>query len=197
MITNLGQTAIDGWTLKFNFAPKITSIWGATITSHAGNQYTVANLSGDASIAPGQSTSFGFQGKPGRAQAGPTNWVLSGGALSASPAAPMPSATATFAVTTQSQRGFAASITITNMGTVPIGGWALQLNFPPRISGLNGAAIVRHTGTKYVIRDIGSDGVIDPGESVSFQFRGSSRKLRSGPAKYWLDGVPISGKTIL
>ena len=83
------------------------------------------------------------------------------------------------------------------MGTVPIGGWALQFNFSPKISLLNEAAIVRHVGALYVIRDAGYDGVIDPGKSVKFQFRGTQRKLRSGPVKYWLDGVEISGKTML
>jgi hypothetical protein len=59
------------------------------------------------------------------------------------------------------------------------------------------AAIVRHSGAVYVIRDASYDGVINPGRSVSFQLRGTGRKLRSGPVKYWLDSVPISGSTIL
>jgi len=197
MITNAGPGTIDAWTLQFDFAVKITSIWGATIVSHTGNQYVVQNASYNGSIAPGQSVSFGFEGKPGRAQAGPTNWVLNGVSLPAAPQAPTPSATATFTLTAQSTSGFAASITITNMGTVPIGGWALQFNFSPKISSVSNAAIVRHVGASYLIRDAGYDGVIDPGKSVSFQLKGAQRKLRSGPVKYSLDGVAISGNTIL
>lgn len=192
MITNTGPGTIDTWTLQFDFAAKITSVWGATIISHTGNHYVVENVSYNGSILPGQSVSFGFQGKPGHAQAGPTNWVLDGVPLPPSPQAPTLSATATFTLTAQSKSGFTASVTITNMGTVPIGGWALQFNFSPKISLMNNAAIVRHVGALYVIRDAGYDGVIDPGKSVSFQLRDTQRKLRSGPVKYWLDGVPIS-----
>jgi len=197
MITNTGPGTIDTWTLQFEFAVQITSIWGATIISHARNHYVVENASDNRSIPPGQSVSFGFQGKPGRAQAGPTNWVLDGVPLPPSPPAPTLSATATFTLTAESKSGFTASVTITDMGTVPIGGWALQFNFSPTISSMNNAAIVRHVGALYVIRDAVHDGVIDPGKSVTFQLRGTQRKLRSGPVKYWLDGVPISGNTIL
>ena len=109
----------------------------------------------------------------------------------------LPVATATFTVTGQSKSGDTATVTITNMGTVPIGGWALQFKFSPKITLMNNAAIVRHEGALYVIRDAGYDGVIDPGTSVSFQLRGTRRMFRSGPAHYWLDGVPISGNTIL
>ena len=197
MITNTGRSTIDPWTLQFDFAVKIASIWGATIINHTGTQYTVHNLSDNGSIAPGQSLSFGFQGKPGRARAGPTNWILNDKPLTASARAPTPSAKATFTLTGQSKSGFAASVTITDIGAVPIGGWALQFNFSPKISWMSNAAIVRHVGARYVIRDAGYDGVIDPGKSVSFQFKGSQRKLRSGPVKYWLDGVPIGGKESL
>ena len=80
---------------------------------------------------------------------------------------------------------------------MPIGGWALQFKFSPKISLKNNAAIMRHDGAVYVIRDAGYDGVIDPGKSVSFQLRGTGRKFRSGPVDYSLDGVSISGNTIL
>jgi len=84
-----------------------------------------------------------------------------------------------------------------NAGASPIGGWALQFNFSTSVTSTTNAAIVRHIGRLYVIRDNGLDGVIAPGGSVSFGLRGPNRKLRSGPVHYVLDGVPISGTTIL
>ena len=197
MITNTGSGTIGPWTLTFNLARKITSIWGATIVSHTGTQYVVTSASYNASILPGQSVSFGFEGKPGHAQAGPTKWVLNGVPVAAAPQGPAPSAAATFSLIAQSRRGFAASVTITNMGTTAIGGWALQFTFSHRILVMNNAMIVRHSGALYVIRDTGYDGVIEPGQSVSFPLRGTKRKLRSGPSRYLLDGVPIHGDTIL
>lgn len=141
--------------------------------------------------------SFGFLGKPGRTGAGPTKLVLNGVPVTLSPEVPAPSATASFSVTGQSKRGLTASITIANMGAVPIGGRALQFKFPPRISLMDGAAIVRHSCAIYVIGNAGYNGVIEPGKSVSFQLRGTGRKYRSGPVDYSLDGVSISGNTIL
>ena len=103
MITNSGPSAIGPWTLQFDLKEKIKSIWGATIVSHKGNQYTVESLTYDALIPPGESVSFGFQGKPGRAEPGPSNWVLDGVSLTVAPLAPPPSATVTFMETAQSK----------------------------------------------------------------------------------------------
>ena len=87
MITNTGPGTITTWMLQFNIGVTITSIWGATITKHTGSRYVVENLSGNGTMAPGQSVSFGFQGKPGDAKAGLTGWVFNGVPLPSSPAA--------------------------------------------------------------------------------------------------------------
>jgi chitinase len=76
-ITNNQTTAIDGWTLEFDFEYEITSIWNAVIVSHVGNQYVIRNAPWNGSIAPGAAVTFGFQGTPGNVQ-GPTNLVLNG-----------------------------------------------------------------------------------------------------------------------
>jgi hypothetical protein len=78
VITNTGTTAIDGWTLQFQFAATITSIWNAIIVGHSGSQYTLQNASYNATIAPGQSVTVGFLGTPGGAPAPPTNYILNG-----------------------------------------------------------------------------------------------------------------------
>jgi aryl-phospho-beta-D-glucosidase BglC (GH1 family) len=77
-ITNLGTTAINGWTLQFDFAPSISSIWNAVIISHTGNHYVIGNASYNATIAAGQSVSFGFNASPGNVTVGPANYVLNG-----------------------------------------------------------------------------------------------------------------------
>src|SRR4029077_3307535 len=38
-IPNPGTTAINGWTLAFDFVGAISSIWNASIVSHVGNHY--------------------------------------------------------------------------------------------------------------------------------------------------------------
>jgi alpha-L-arabinofuranosidase len=80
-ITDTGDQAIGGWVLQFDFAHKITKIAKAKIVSHGGSHYVVKNARSDATIAPGQSVSFRFTGKPGNASVGPSGFVLNGVAL--------------------------------------------------------------------------------------------------------------------
>ena len=77
-ITNTGTTAIIGWTLSFNFAVSISSIWNASIVSQNGNMYTLENAAYNAIILPGQSVTIGFNASPGKPASGPTNYLLNG-----------------------------------------------------------------------------------------------------------------------
>jgi hypothetical protein len=77
-ITNTGTTAIMGWTLSFNFAVSISSIWNASVVSQSGSQYVIQDAGYNAIIEPGQSVTFGFNASPGKPTSGPTNYVLNG-----------------------------------------------------------------------------------------------------------------------
>jgi hypothetical protein len=77
-ITNTGTTAIIGWTLSFDFAVSISSMWNASIVSQNGNQYVIQDAGYDATILPGQSVTIGFNAAPGKPKNGPTNYVLNG-----------------------------------------------------------------------------------------------------------------------
>jgi hypothetical protein len=83
-ITNPGTAAINGWTLKFTLPYSISSIWNATIDSHAGNVYTIAGDSWDLSIPAGGSVNFGFVAGAytGSAPANPTGCTVNGEAVS-------------------------------------------------------------------------------------------------------------------
>jgi aryl-phospho-beta-D-glucosidase BglC (GH1 family) len=76
-ITNNGTTAINGWTLAMDFDPKIDSIWNADVVSKNGSRLTVKDKGYNASIAPGASISFGFNGSPGNPVA-PRNYAFNG-----------------------------------------------------------------------------------------------------------------------
>jgi Cellulose binding domain len=77
-ITNTGTSAIDAWTLQFTFGAKITQIWNAAVESHSGKRYVLQNAGYNSTIAPGQSVSFGFLGKPGGAPAAPASYFVNG-----------------------------------------------------------------------------------------------------------------------
>ncbi len=86
-IANAGTTAINGWTLAMDFDPKIDSIWNAAVVSKVGSRLTVKDMGYNASIAPGASISFGFNGSPGNPVA-PRNYAFNGVAVGSSTPAP-------------------------------------------------------------------------------------------------------------
>jgi alpha-L-arabinofuranosidase len=112
------------------------------------------------------------------------------------PTSVTPRARAVFRETGHSRSRFLATLTLSNTGITPIVGWSLQFDFTPEITFLRNAVLVSHVGSQYVIEDLDTDRVIAPGRSVKVTFRGTSRKLRSGPSLYALNGVPIRGKSI-
>lgn len=195
-ITNAGTSAINGWTLQFDFAPTITQLWNATIVSHVGSHYVVKDAGYDAIIGVGQSVNFGFNATPGGHPAGPTNYVLT----PSSPPPPPPPAAASgvsvaFADTNDWGSGFTGSVTITNTGPTAINGWTLQFDFAPTITQIWNATIVSHVGTHYVIHDAGYDATIAPGQGVTFGFNATPGNHPVGPTNYVLNGTSLGGST--
>jgi endoglucanase len=81
-ITNTGDTAIDGWTLRFAFTgdQRIRESWLAT-TTQDGATVTARNESHNRRILPGQSVMFGFNATTaGGANPDPGLFTLNGGA---------------------------------------------------------------------------------------------------------------------
>jgi endo-1,4-beta-xylanase len=82
-ITNTGTTTISGWTLTWTFAngQTITQIWNASDTQSGGN-VSATNLSYNATIAPGATTNFGFNGAWSGSNTAPTSFKLNGATCS-------------------------------------------------------------------------------------------------------------------
>ncbi|MFN4257861.1 MAG: cellulose binding domain-containing protein [Gemmataceae bacterium] len=80
IIHNQQATALDNWTLSFDFTAEITSIWNARIVSQSGNHYVITHADWNRMIAAGGSVTFGFTATPGNNPAAPTNYVLTGNA---------------------------------------------------------------------------------------------------------------------
>lgn len=61
-ITNKGTSAINGWTVTWTYAgsTRLSGTWNATVTGS--NPYSATSLGWNASIQPGQTVEFGFQG---------------------------------------------------------------------------------------------------------------------------------------
>lgn len=78
-LANPGTTAINGWRVTFTFGgdQHITNAWNATVTQ-SGSAVTAVNASFDATVAPGGSVSFGFQGTWTTSDAVPTAFSVNG-----------------------------------------------------------------------------------------------------------------------
>jgi len=80
-ITNTGTSAINGWSLAFTLpgGQAISSGWNATYSPGSG-QVTAKNMSYNAALAPGASTSIGFQATHTGNTASPSSFTLNGAA---------------------------------------------------------------------------------------------------------------------
>ncbi len=78
-IYNTSSTAINNWTLSFNWDRSITSIWDAVISGHSGNNYVITNAGWNATIPGNGSVQFGFNGSPGNVGTDvPSGYALDG-----------------------------------------------------------------------------------------------------------------------
>jgi cellulase/cellobiase CelA1 len=80
-VTNTGSSPINGWTLNYSLpsGQQVTSAWNATVTQ-SGSAVTARNISHNSSLAPGASTSFGYQGTLSGSYSSPSSFTLNGSA---------------------------------------------------------------------------------------------------------------------
>lgn len=60
IVKNNTNTTYNGWTLTFDSAAKITSLWGGSLVGQSGKTVTVKNCDWDMNFAPGATVSIGF-----------------------------------------------------------------------------------------------------------------------------------------
>ncbi|MCX2929127.1 cellulase family glycosylhydrolase [Mycobacterium sp. CVI_P3] len=120
MTVTAGQD-LNGWTVEFDSPAQIVNIWNGQITSHVGTHYVINNMSYNAKIAAGQSTSFGYQATPGAIAATPTNLTVNGVAVSTPPTAPTVSITDTTVAEGNSGTTNATfTVTLSKPATTPV-----------------------------------------------------------------------------
>ncbi|MFE3197738.1 glycosyl hydrolase family 18 protein [Embleya sp. NPDC059237] len=82
--------------------------------------------------------------------------------------------TATFVKTSDWGSGFGGSWTVKNTGTAAISSWTLEWDFPAGTAvGSSWDATVTRTGDHYSAKNVGWNGTVAPGASVTFGFNGT------------------------
>ncbi|PRH76700.1 chitinase [Streptomyces solincola] len=111
-----------------------------------------------------------------RATAGLTALLLPLAAMVglASPAQAASSATATFTKTSDWGSGFGGSWTVKNTGTTALSSWTVEWDFPTGTKVTSAwDATVTNSGNHWTAKNVGWNGTLSPGASVSFGFNGS------------------------
>ncbi|GHB42585.1 chitinase [Streptomyces viridiviolaceus] len=99
----------------------------------------------------------------------------------ASPAQAATSATATFTKTSDWGSGFGGSWTVKNTGTTTINSWTVEWDFPSGTKVTSAwDATVTNSGDHWTAKNVGWNGTLAPGASVSFGFNGTGSGSPSG-----------------
>ncbi|MGA1619825.1 MAG: cellulose binding domain-containing protein, partial [Pirellulales bacterium] len=148
-LQNLDTEAVNDWTVSFDYAADISSIWNAAIVARDGDRYTIENAGWNADLAAGQTVAFGFIGA-GDSSA-PTNFLINGEPIDglpsqpdpiapepvdpspvvpepADPAAPTGSLSADFSVVSDWGSGFTGEVTVRNAGDATLEGWNVSFD---------------------------------------------------------------------
>ncbi|MFF8093814.1 glycosyl hydrolase family 18 protein [Streptomyces sp. NPDC016675] len=109
----------------------------------------------------------------------------------ASPAQAATSATATFAKTSDWGTGFGGNWTVKNTGTTTLNSWTVEWDFPSGTKVTSAwDATVTNSGDHWTAKNVGWNGTLAPGASVSFGFNGSGP---GSPSNCKLNGGSCDG----
>ncbi|WP_308082848.1 glycoside hydrolase family 18 chitinase [Streptomyces sp. NK15101] len=111
----------------------------------------------------------------------------------ASPAEAATSATATYTKTQDWGTGFGANWTIKNTGTTTISSWTVEWDYPSGTAVTSAwDATVTSSGTHWTAKNVGWNGTLAPGASVSFGYNGTGS---GAPTGCKINGAPCDGTT--
>ncbi|MFD3566725.1 glycosyl hydrolase family 18 protein [Streptomyces sp. NPDC058667] len=130
-----------------------------------------------------------------RAAAGLTALILPLAAMVglATPAEAATSATATYTKTQDWGTGFGANWTVKNTGTTTINSWTVEWDYPAGTSVTSAwDATVTSSGTHWTAKNVGWNGTLAPGASVSFGYNGAGP---GAPTGCKINGAPCDGTT--
>ncbi|MGV9689735.1 glycosyl hydrolase family 18 protein [Streptomyces sp. NPDC003444] len=130
-----------------------------------------------------------------RAAAGLTALVLPLAAMVglATPAEAATSATATYTKTQDWGSGFGANWTVKNTGTTTLTSWTVEWDYPAGTSVTSAwDASVTSSGTHWTAKNVGWNGTLAPGASVSFGYNGAGP---GAPTGCKINGAPCDGST--
>ena len=175
-IKNTGEEIIHNWYLAYNKNYKIKNIWNAKITDADDEFCIVKNAGWNQDILPGQTVEFGFTGD-GEFTGFPTEYRIVTNNIEVETEA----YSVKYNVNSDWGSGFTGNIVITNNSEKTLEDWAIEFDFDRNISNIWNGEIIFHEQNHYMISNAGYNCNIEPGQSVSFGFVGSSGNIENQP----------------
>ncbi len=182
VLTNTSNQPLENWTLKYDFEHEITNMWNAQIVTHEAYSYIIKNQGYNQDIAPGSSVNIGFQANWNDEIKAPESYDL----LIAKQEVGDTDYTIDFKVTGDWGQAFNGEISITNNTEETIEDWTLEFDFDRNIERFWTAEIVEHEGEHYVIKNVGYNANIAPGQTITLGFSGNPGNVDSKPTDYHL-----------
>lgn len=197
-LTNKDTVPIPDWTVQFDLAADLTSVWDGAVVSHVGTRYTVKNAGWNASLPVGGTVAFGFVAAPGSSgPTTPTNWLINGQPLTTTPTgiaggstggtgggttgtgtgsgttASGTVGTLALAVTNDWGKGFTADLKVKNTTTGTLADWRATIDFPGQISSVWNGSIESRSGDRYVLKPASWNASLAAGASATIGFTAS------------------------
>ena len=178
-IENTGDTAIENWTLGFDYQGEIANVWNAVLDSPEVGKYIVKNAGWNQDIAVGESIEFGISGQ-GDFAGFPSEYHMLGQISTLD----TDGYSFDYAVSNDWKSGFNAGITITNNEEKDLEDWILEFDYDRDITEIWNAAIESHEGNHYVVKNAEYNSVIPSKNSITFGFNGSNGNTDDIPCNY-------------
>lgn len=174
-ITNTGDETIENWMLKSEYVNHITSVWNAKYASDDDGMLFMNN-GWNADIPAGRSVEFGIIGLQ-KFEAFPEYYELTGEVEDVAEEA----YTIDYQLDTRWDDGFSGRIFLTNNTDIILEDWELEFDFDAEITEIWNATVLANDGTRYLIRNIGHNANIMPGQTISFGFKGIENTEETQP----------------
>lgn len=188
-LENTGSSTIENWYLSFELDNTIFNIWDAQIYQQDSGKYVITNLGWNADIAVGESIEFGFTVNECFTDS-PKAYSL----LGETDVAEEEDYTIEYQLNSDWGNGFTGTIVITNNTDSIIEDWCLEFDFGRTITQIWNGVIEEQEDNHYVIKNVGHNANIQPGQTIIFGFMGELGETEMNPINYVLrqmkDGIP-------
>lgn len=191
-IFNDGSETIDNWVICMDYQVDIVNIWNAVIDDNVEGKYTIKNASWNADILSGESVDFGFSVK-GDFTGFPDGFDMIGIKTENDDQ----SYALEYYVDSEWESGFTGRIAITNISDETIEDWKLVFSYNRKITSIWNASIESHEENKYVLKNMSYNANIQPGQTITFGFKGEGGSAEDAPFNYILETCSVDTEYLM